>query len=101
MKVYVVREPARQTLLVYAQVADDGTKRAFLTGPDGRLHWVEHGEEPPSYVRLDERIAEALVEAIEPRPVATERHLDDAIKVRDALLGMVERTVYPTVVTER
>jgi hypothetical protein len=54
---------------------------------------VDPGEEPPRYLDLPMQIAELLkVELDGGREPATNRHLDDAIAVRDRLLAMVERS---------
>lgn len=81
-------DPIRGRVLVYIET---------LPG-----HWLnannEHvstdpGEEPPCYLDLPLQIAELLkVELDGGREPATNRHLDDAIAVRDRLLAMVERS---------
>lgn len=100
MKVYTVREPERQTVRVYVELnagPDEGDGRYArwfqYRDAEGRIAImkVAPGDEPPLWDRVPEPIAQALGEALAPRPAATERHLDDAIAVRDRLLAMVER----------
>lgn len=96
MKVHIQYDESRMVYLVrveYGEPTDEGVRRfASLTeGPPGTFY-VRPGEEAPLYMRpipLD--IAEALGKALAPRPEATERHLDDALDVRDRLLTLIER----------
>jgi hypothetical protein len=94
MKVYAIAEPVRRSVAVYVEVHEDSEGvRHFetLAGGAARIVEVAPGAEPPMWARVPERIAAALAEALAPRPVATERHLDDAIALRDRLLTLVEK----------
>ncbi len=96
MKVYAIVEPARQTVAVYVETGEDrdGTRFFATQGLAGQVlaqERVPPGGEPPMWARVPWRIAEAIGEALAPRPVATARHLDDAIVVRDRLLTLVEK----------
>lgn len=101
MRVYAEREWARQTIAVYVELRgpDEHGDRLFETfvthGEDATLTAVRvrHGEPPPMWLRIPVQVAQALGEALAPRPEVTERHLDDALVVRDRLLGLVERVV--------
>jgi hypothetical protein len=86
MKVHVADDPIRQRKLIYVQVSDDGLVRRFQ-GPDEVDYDVRQGEEPPLYASVPYFIADAIGEALAPRPAFSERHLEDAIKVRDVVLG--------------
>lgn len=92
-EVYVVPELERQTLRVYVQIGEDEEGRYFLTRRDDQpyVEIVPRMAEPPMYARIEQDIAEALGEALAPRPEATERHLDDALRMRDRLFELVER----------
>ncbi len=86
MRVYAIREPARRTILVYVELGAEGDgSRYFESIAAGNRETVKvaPGEEPPMWLRVPEEIAAAVAEALAPRPAATERHLDDAIEVRD------------------
>lgn len=93
MKVYAVPEPERQSIRVYVETGTDtGGSRWFVTNdPLDAPVKVEPGVEPPLWARVPMHIAEAIAEALAPRPAATERHLDDAIALRDRLLSLVEK----------
>lgn len=100
MKVYAIHEPVRQSFAVYVELGAVEDGRYFETlsagqrgviGSERETVKVPHGEEPPLWARIPQEIAEALAEALAPRPVATERHLDDAIALRDRLLTLVEK----------
>lgn len=93
MNVYAIPEPARQSVAVYVEVGEDtdGARWFHVQDPlEGPVR-VEQGQEPPLWARVPMRIAEAIGEALAPRPEATERHLDDAMAVRDRLLSIVEK----------
>lgn len=93
MNVYAIREPARQTVAVYVEVGEDtdGARWFHVQDPlEGPVR-VVRGTEPPLWARVPMWIAEAIGEALAPRPEATERHLDDAIAIRDRLLSLVEK----------
>lgn len=97
MNVYAVSDPIRRQMVVYVEVNGDpnasGLSRWFSYVEDGSpmVMEVAAGAEPPAYMRVDMRIAEHIAEALAPRPEATERHLDDAIAIRDRLLSLVEK----------
>lgn len=62
----------------------------FLTG-DNEHQSVEPGALPPMFMSLPDEIAQLLkVELDGGREPATNRHLTDAIEVRDRLLTLVE-----------
>jgi hypothetical protein len=88
-------DPIRQRVLVYCEVgrAENGS-RLFVSRHEHPNEVVEvrPGGEPPIWDRFPMEIADELAEALNPRPPVTERHLDDAIAVRDRLLTLVERT---------
>lgn len=97
MKVYTVPQPERQSVAIYVimREEDDGTKHClFMDRQSARkIQRVPMGGELPYYMILPDEIAEPLADALRPpfEPDATERHLDDAVEVRDRLLGLVER----------
>jgi hypothetical protein len=80
-------------IVVYYEIGSNelGT-RAFMTG-DGRIVDVEPGAEAPFYLQVAEPVADAVAQAIAPRPEASARHLDDAILIRDEALAMVQQFV--------
>jgi hypothetical protein len=94
MKVFAVREPARRTIAVYVEQHRDNDGTGYFEAPasDGgyQLVKVAATAEPPLWARIPMHIAEAVGEALAPRPEATERHLEDAISVRDRLLTLIE-----------
>lgn len=98
MKVYAHNDPIRQRVVVYVEVSveEDGGRwfRAgkvnALQSGDTELVLVAPGAEPPMYLSIPYEVAEAVGEALAPRPAVTERHLDDAIVVRDRLLRVME-----------
>lgn len=97
MRVYATHEIVRQSVLVYVEVGDDPATgdRFFQVQDSSRFRnpvRVAPGEEPPFWMRIPEQIANAVGEALAPRPDVTERHLDDAIGIRDRLLALVEKT---------
>jgi len=62
--------------------------------PDGRYESYEQGTEPNPSMTLTGDALEALLaeaEKVIPASHATERHLNDAISVRDKLLALVEK----------
>lgn len=89
-KVHIVPDPVRMQQLVYIELGPaSGDERVFATQDDpARTVIVRPGSEPPLYMAIRNEVAEALALALAPRPEATERHLDDAIEVRDRLLTM-------------
>lgn len=84
-------DPARDHHDIYI-VNDDGT---YVTAGTERtmsaVVKVPAGEPGPVFISIPDRWAAEIAEALAPRPQATERHLDDAIAVRDRLLTLVER----------
>lgn len=96
MKVYAINDPIRQSVAVYVERGElQNGDRLFEHFVDGHLKVspVRMDCEPPLYMRIPERIAVAVGEALAPRPEAAERHLDDVIAVRDRLLTLVEYEV--------
>lgn len=102
-KVIVVHEPERESFRVYLQIGERDGEKLFryndLNDGSPAVQWVEPGQEPPMFIRVDEYVAVALGEALAPRPVATERHLDDALQIRDWALKQIERMISPPVIT--
>lgn len=90
MKVFAVHRPEMQTMLVYVKIGENEGRDLFQTY-DGEVHEVPMGREPPLYMRIPDPIAEAVGEALAPRPVATERHLEDAMNTRDWALGLIDK----------
>lgn len=90
MNVYAVLEPHRMSVVVYVQVGETDHGSKLFMSNDYSVTEVAMGQEPPFYLRLPTEIAEQVGKAIAPRPEATERHLDDAIEIRDRLLTVVE-----------
>jgi hypothetical protein len=89
MKVHTIHEPLRDRINVFVEV---GTNH-WLTHVDGEQHIVDAPPEaePPKFVSLPCSVAEDLKLALDGRPEpATNRHLEDAIAVRDRLLWLVE-----------
>lgn len=94
MNVYAIPEPARQSVAVYVEVGREKDGSAWFQVPvDGgyEVVKVDAYEDPPLWARVPTHIAEAIGEALAPRPEATERHLDDAMAIRDRLLSLVEK----------
>lgn len=93
MKVYVTHDVTRQLFNIYIEEApaDDRGGRWFRTHECCQL--IAYGAEPPVWAQLPEGVAASLAEALSPWAVtvASERHLNDAIAVRDRLLAIVER----------
>jgi hypothetical protein len=94
VKFIVVDKPERHSFLVYCELRQlENGARIFQSniGPPS-VHEVFPDQEPPTFMEpISYELANALGEALAPRPVATERHLDDAITTRDRLLSMLER----------
>jgi hypothetical protein len=90
-KVHIWDDVVRERVNVYIEIGrNENGQRLFLT-PDGRPPlMVVEGSEPPLYMWIPAYIARALGEALAPRPEASERHLDDALMIRDRLLTMIE-----------
>lgn len=97
-KAVAVREPRMDALLlyVYREGHDmNGPLRMYFRD-EGEPLLVRPGEEGPMYCRpIPTYIAEALGLALAPRPEFGERHLDDAIAVRDRLLALIETDYHP------
>jgi hypothetical protein len=94
MRFHVHSDPIRQRVLVYCEVGEQDGRRIFQTREPQNVV-VALGEEPPLWDWFPLEVVTELAEALSPRPAASERHLDDAIAVRDRLLAMVERAAYP------
>lgn len=95
MKVHAVYEPERHSVRIYIESGATEDGRRVYTGSDHKPYVVAPGQEPPMYMRLDSEIAQAVAEALQPKPVASERHLDDAIMIRDRLMRLVEAQLMP------
>lgn len=93
MKVHAIHEIERNSVRIYIEVGIDADGRHLYLKPDGHPVGIFPGAEPPLYMRLDQMIAEAIAEALSPPPVASARHLDDAIEVRDRVMTLVEKLV--------
>jgi hypothetical protein len=99
MRFYCVHDPLRQRVAIYCEIKSDPNTgaRTFLTRRTGE-HWGEEvqevglGMEPPLWDWFPDDAVGPLAEALASRPAATERHLDDALEVRDRLLTLVEAT---------
>lgn len=90
MNVFAVHRPEMQSTLVYVKLGERDGSGLFQTY-DGEVREVPMGTEPPLYMRIPDPIAEAVGKALAPRPVATERHLEDAMNVRDWALGLIDK----------
>jgi hypothetical protein len=106
MKFHVRHDPIHQRVNVYCELNPDPEhdgERIFLTrGDEGiyrgghehsgppTIHRVAMGAEPPLWDWFPEQAIEPLVKALAPRPEASERHLSDALTVRDRLLTILE-----------
>lgn len=90
MKVQAYRDPIRQRFNILVELGTDPSGKRLYMASDSSIVDVAFGEEPPLYMSIPEQIANALAEALDPRPPATERHLDDAIDVRDRMITLVE-----------
>lgn len=96
MKFYAVHDLLRQRINLYCElgVRDDGVRLfAVRESPlydRGPVQEVTIGSEPPLWDWFPDDAVGPLAEALAPRPVATERHLDDALTVRDRLLSLFE-----------
>ena len=92
MRIYAQPDPIRQAVYVYVELGtDEQGRRTFDSGEPGKMPVaVPMGAEPPRYMTVPMQIAEKIGEALAPRPDVTERHLDDAIVVRDRALTLVE-----------
>lgn len=86
----VVHETETQNFLLYLfQRSNDGTVIALTA--DNISSIVDQGGRFPVFAKIPEFAAEAIAEALQPRPQVTNRHLEDAMCVRDRLLQMLER----------
>lgn len=105
MKVRVESDWLRNAfdITIYRQVGDQGLIEVLqLAGePAGTTPvWVAipRAERPPITLRLHEDALEGLMAAAGdhlPPSAATERHLADAVAVRDRVLGLVEHLASP------
>lgn len=102
MKFLTVYDPERMSFRVYLRLTDEPNEQGaylYRSGHDPKLYCspeiaeVRPGQEPPLYMRIEEALVSALAEALAPRPEFSERHLDDALTVRDRLLTLVEAGV--------
>lgn len=99
MKFHVRHDPIHQRVNVYCELNPDPEhdgERVFMTRRDldGRevpmIHRVAMGAEPPLWDWFPEQAIEPLAHALAPRPEFGERHLTDALTVRDRLLTILE-----------
>jgi hypothetical protein len=93
-EVQVHYEPWRDRIIIYSLMGRfaDGC-RLYVTRRDGDSPYmmvVAPQEEPPLYLTLGSDEADAIADAIRPRPQVNERHLADTIEVRDRLLTLIE-----------
>jgi len=91
----VQHDPIRQRALVYRCVGTDERGRDLYStrGDIDRVPEViavEPGHEPPLWDWFPWEVVTALGNALAPRPEVTERHLEDALTVRDRLLALFE-----------
>jgi len=96
MKVHVIRRPEALAIDIYIELERRPDGSTLCKAGDLEILEVAPGEEMPRYVRLFNEVAEAIVTELMPPPVATDRHLRDAIGVRDRLLTLVEKQNSPT-----
>jgi hypothetical protein len=100
MKFHVHHDPVRQRVNIYCEAGSDPDTgvRVFLTRRTGE-HWGEQahqiglGMEPPLWDWFPDDAVGPLAEALSPRPVATERHLDDALAMRDRVFKLHEAMI--------
>ncbi len=90
MKFLTQVDPIRQRVNLYCEVGGNDKGERFFAQRNGDTLIVPMGADPPLWDWFPMEIMRALSEAIDPRPPATERHLDDAIVIRDRLLTLVE-----------
>jgi hypothetical protein len=99
MRVFAIKDLPREAINIYVEfgVREDGTRIYQTQITDTGNHTLVNvgpGGEAPMYCKpIPMHIAEQIAEALSPRPEATERHLDDAIDVRDRALSLVERVI--------
>jgi hypothetical protein len=93
-EIQVRRDPLKEQMIIYCKVgtfADGCRMYATQTQNDPPFFMIiAPQEEPPLYLRIGDQEADAIADAIRPRPQVNERHLDDTIGVRDRLLTMLE-----------
>lgn len=91
----VHHQPWMERMIIYCKLGmfADGC-RLYATRPQGDPPFymiVAPMEEPPLYLAIGSEEADAIADAIRPRPQVNERHLDDTINVRDRLMAMLEK----------
>lgn len=91
MEVRVVHNPARESVDIYVfrRVNQDQRMYHRMDEPPVILNAME---EAPVFGRFPVEVIEAIAREISPptETDATERHLDDAVMIRDRLLTLVE-----------
>lgn len=98
MRVFTDYKPEMQRVYVYVEMGPEVTdlkqSRWYLTAAGETLE-VAPGAEAPFFMKVDERVAEAISIALHPAPEFSARHLGDALTVRDRLLTLVEKLSEP------
>jgi hypothetical protein len=97
-KVFTEYLPAMQSVAVYVREGDAENGGGWFRTASNDVLEVPAGGEAPRYMLVPSLIADAIAEALAPRPEASARHLDDAIAVRDRLLALVESRPHVIVV---
>jgi hypothetical protein len=97
MKFQVVHDMLRQRVVLYCELGTDEQtgERHFLTRRTGEhraeeVHKVSMGDEPPIWDWFPVEAVKPLAEALTPHPVASERHLEDALATRDRVFRLHE-----------
>lgn len=92
-KAQTVFRPEFRRWDVYVQLGSTAEGRMMYDQLDGPPILVAPMTEAPIYMSVPADVGQAIADALNNRPAATERHLDDAIAVRDRLLDLVDRAV--------
>jgi len=91
MDVIAVPVPQRMGTDIYIRLAESTpTTPGLFLGMYQEVLEVHEGEEPPLYLHLPDNIKDALLETFRPRVDPSERHLKDALGVRDRLMVLLE-----------
>lgn len=91
-KVHIEEDFQRDAWVIYVVATPpdaDGRVQMIVDGGNRRIT-QERGEAAAEYARVEDFVARAIVEKLDPRPNATGEHLADAISVRDRLLTLFE-----------
>ena len=93
-RVVVQHDWLKRTAKVYCGLypADGGGMVCLTT--EGQTT-IGEDEEAPLWFEVPQSLVESLAAQLTNRPAFSDRHLDDAIKVRDRLLTLVERLPAP------